>query len=267
MNIVLLASLVLGGIGLVFGSTLAFAGKKFAVEIDPRLSEILKVLPGTNCGACGYPGCEGLAQAIIEGKAKSTGCVAGGEKVAKEVAKVLGLEEEITITKNIAFLNCQGGKEIAVNRFIYKGIKTCRASHLTQGGEKGCPNGCIGYGDCVMVCPFSAIYMGEDGLPKVDSTKCTGCGLCVKECPRGILTLLPINIPLLLGCKTILPGPDARQVCSRACIGCGICTRVCPKGAITMQGRLPVINYELCDGCGICVEKCPTKALILLKTK
>jgi len=266
MEVVLLAVLVLGGIGLIFGSSLAFAGKKFKVEVDPRLTEILKALPGSNCGACGYPGCEGLAQAILEGKVSATGCVAGGEKVAKEIAKILGLEEKISIVKNIAFLNCQGGKGITVERFIYKGIETCRAVDLVQGGPKGCTNGCLGYGDCVLVCPFSAIYMGEDRLPRIIPEKCTGCGLCVKECPRGILTLLPVNIPLLLGCKTVLPGPDARSVCSKACIGCGICARVCPKNAITMQGRLPVINYELCDGCGVCVEKCPTKALILLKS-
>lgn len=265
MEVVLLAALVLGGIGLIFGISLAFAGKKFAVQIDPELSKILEALPGTNCGACGYPGCEGLAQAIIEGKAPYTSCVAGGEKVARDIAKVLGLDGEATLAKKIAFLTCQGGREITTKRFIYRGIETCRASDLTQGGEKGCPNGCLGYGDCVRICPFDAIHMGEDELPKIDPIKCTGCGVCVKECPKKVLTLLPVNTPLLLGCKTVLSGPDARQVCSKACIGCGICARVCPTGAIKMLGRLPVINYELCDVCGICVEKCPTKALILLK--
>ncbi|PMQ02091.1 MAG: electron transporter RnfB [Dictyoglomus sp. NZ13-RE01] len=265
MNVVVLSMIVLGGIGLIFGSSLAYAGKKFAVKVDPRVEEVLKVLPGSNCGACGYPGCEGLANAIVEGKAPVTGCVAGGEKVAKAVARIMGIKEDITVVKNVAFLTCQGGKDIAKERFIYEGIKTCKAVDLVQGGPKGCINGCLGFGDCVEACPFSAISMGEDGLPHIDVEKCTGCGLCVKACPRGVLTLLPVNIPLLLGCKTTLPGPDARQVCSKACIGCGICEKSCPKGAIKMQGRLPVIDYNLCDGCGICVEKCPTKALILLK--
>jgi|YelNatPaOPRAMG01_1025707.scaffolds.fasta_scaffold00426_24 Na+-translocating ferredoxin:NAD+ oxidoreductase RNF subunit RnfB len=265
MGLVLTTILVLGGIGFLFGAGLAIAGERFKVEIDPRVSEILSVLPGGNCGACGYTGCEACATAIVEGRAPITACVVGGEKVAKEIARIMGVNEEISLVKQVSFLKCQGGKGIAQEKFIYKGVETCKAANLVQGGYKGCPTGCLGYGDCVRACPFDAIHMGDDGLPKIDVDKCTGCGLCVKACPRGILTLLPVNIPLLLGCKSELPGPDARKVCSHACIGCGICERVCPKGAIKMDGRFPVINYDLCDGCGICVEKCPTKALILLK--
>lgn len=265
MGLVFISLMVLGLIGLLFGIGLAIAGEKLKVETDPRIEKILNVLPGANCGACGYPGCEGFAKAVVEGIAPYTGCVAGGEKVAKGIAEVLGLNENITITKNVSFLTCQGGRGIAQDRYIYKGVDTCKAANMVQAGYKGCTTGCLGFGDCVKVCPFDAIYMGEDGLPKIDIEKCTGCGLCVKACPRGILTLLPINIPLLLGCRSELPGPEARKVCSKACIGCGICEKVCPKGAIKMDGRFPVIDYNLCDGCGICVEKCPTKALILLK--
>ncbi len=265
MGLVLISTILLGTIGLLFGVGLAIAGEKFKVEVDPRITEILNVLPGANCGACGYPGCEGFAKAVVEGRAPYTSCVVGGEKVAKYVAKILGIDENVAIVKNVAFLTCQGGKGIAQEKYIYKGVDACKAANLVQGGYKGCPTGCLGFGDCVKVCPFNAIHMGEDGLPKIDMEKCTGCGLCVKTCPRGILTLLPVDIPLLLGCKSELPSPEARKVCSKACIGCGICEKVCPKGAIKMDGRFPVIDYNLCDGCGICVEKCPTKALILLK--
>lgn len=265
MSLVLIAAIVLGGIGLVFGIGLAVAGERFKVEVDPRLSQIMEVLPGSNCGACGYPGCEGCAKAILEGKAPYTACVVGGESVAKNIARVLGVNEDINIIKNVAFLKCQGGKGIVQEKFIYKGIETCKAANIVQNGPKGCPTGCLGFGDCERICPFDAIHIGDNGLPKIDIEKCTGCGLCVKTCPKGILTLLPVNIPLLLGCKSELPGPEARKVCNHACIGCGVCEKVCPKGAIKMDGRFPVIDYELCDGCGICVEKCPTKALILLK--
>lgn len=265
MGLIITSALVLGSMGLIFGVGLAIAGRKFEVEIDPRLAEILSALPGSNCGACGYSGCESCAQAILEGKAPVTACVAGGEKTAQNVAQILDVKNIRTVVKNVAFLTCQGAKGIAQDKFIYYGLETCKIANLIQGGYKACPTGCLIFGDCVEACVFDAIHIGSDGLPKIDMEKCTGCGLCVKACPRGVLSLFSVDIPLLLGCKSALPGPDARKVCDRACIACGICEKACPTGAIKMDGRFPVIDYSLCNSCGICVEKCPTKSLILLK--
>ncbi len=258
---ILIPILTVGGLGLIFGVGLALAAKRFAVKVDPRVEEVLEALPGANCGACGYPGCSGFAEAVVEEKASVDGCVPGGAAVAKKVGRIMGKEVGEGIRK-IAFVQCRGGKDEAKVKFIYQGLQSCGAASLLSGGAKACKYGCLGYGDCVRVCPFGAIRMGDKGIPIVDDGKCTGCGLCSQACPRGIIALLPASQKVFVGCVSKDKAAIVKKACSVGCIGCGICAKKCPQGAITIKENYPWFDYEKCTGCGICAWVCPTKAIV-----
>lgn len=258
---VLTAILSVGGLGLIFGVGLALAAKRFAVRVDPRVEEILEALPGANCGACGYAGCLGFAQAVVEGKAPVDGCMPGGAAVARELGKIMG-EEVGEGIKKTAFVQCRGGRDKAKQKFSYQGLENCGAASLISGGPKACRYGCLGFGDCVKVCPFDAIRMGEDGIPVVDDEKCTGCGLCVQACPRRIITLLPTSQKVFVGCISKDKGGLVRKTCTVGCIGCGICAKKCPSEAITIEDNYAWFDYDKCINCGICAYVCPTKAIV-----
>jgi len=179
--------LVLLGIGFTAAVILAVASKVLYVYEDPRISQVESVLAGANCGGCGYPGCAGAAQGVVEGKAGATVCVIGGDEVATNVATIMGLEFS-SMEKQIAFVDCTGGTR-AEDVYIYEGAKDCRAQHLLYSGSKMCPEGCLGYGTCVTACQFGAIEMGPDGYPVVDPNLCTACGGCEQVCPRGVITI------------------------------------------------------------------------------
>ncbi|MDK2835544.1 MAG: H+/Na+-translocating ferredoxin:NAD+ oxidoreductase subunit, partial [Thermosediminibacterales bacterium] len=244
-----------------FGLFLAYASKKFAIETDPRLDAINEALPGANCGACGFPGCSGLAEAIVSGNAPVDGCPVGGEEVAKKIAKIMGVEAGEAGERKVARLLCRGGKAEAVNRAEYKGVMDCRAAQAVNGGPKGCKYGCLGFGTCAEVCPFGAITMNENNLPVVDIDKCTGCGKCVEVCPRGLFILTGVSREVHVGCKSQEKGKDVKKVCSVGCIGCKICVKACPFGAMEFENNLAKVNYEKCTNCMVCVEKCPTGAI------
>jgi len=193
MNIVVVSTLVLLGLGFLFGVGLAVAAKKFKTDENPNAKKILRVLPGANCGACGYPGCSGLAEAIAEGNAPVDKCPVGGANVAKKIAKIMGVEETTVSEPKVAKVMCKGGNKEAKTKFIYSGVKSCKAALLVSGASKLCQYGCMGLGDCVSVCPFNAIKMGDNGLPVIDSKKCTACGKCVEICPRNVIQLIPKN--------------------------------------------------------------------------
>jgi len=162
----------------------------------------------------------------------------------------------------VAFVVCRGGKNEAASRFQYKGAADCRAAALLLGGPKACIYGCVGLGHCVKVCPFSAITMGENGLPVIDEKKCTGCGKCVRECPKGTLMLVPRTKLVVLACASHDKGKAVKDVCRVGCIACGLCVKVCPTQALTLVNNLPVMDYKKCIDCGICVARCPTKSFI-----
>ncbi len=261
MDPVIIAALItLGLLGLLFGGGLAFASKKFAVEKDPRIDDLNQALPGANCGGCGFAGCSAFAEALLAGNAKPSACTAGGPDTAAAVAKILGVELE-DITPMVAVVQCQGGQGIAVDRFRYYGIQSCTIAHRTSGGHKACQYGCLGFGDCVRVCPFDAIAMDDNGLPVVDEDRCTACGACVRACPRSIMKLIPTDQQVYVGCVSQDKGKAVKSVCQLGCIGCGICAKVTPSGAITMKGNLPEIGPAGTD-LVIAVHKCPTKSLI-----
>jgi len=258
---ILIPILSIGGLGLIFGVGLALAAKRFAVKVDPRVERVLEVLPGANCGACGYPGCAGFADAVVAEKVPVDGCVAGGAAVAQRVGEIMGKKVGGGIRK-IAFVQCQGGRDKAREKYTYQGLESCGAAALISGGPKACRYGCLGFGDCVKVCPFGAIKMGEDAIPVVNDARCTGCGLCVQACPRGIITLLPASQKVFVGCMSQDRAAVVKKVCSVGCIGCGLCAKKCPQGAITIKDNYAWFDYDKCTGCGICAWVCPTKAIV-----
>lgn len=264
MRDLLVSVLTMAALGFLFATGLVLAYRKLRVEEDPRVEKVNEILPQANCGACGYSGCRAFAEAVTKGKAPANGCPVGGEEVALQVADILGVEAGEVI-KKVARLHCRGTKEAALSRGSYLGISTCAASHLV-GGNKQCSFGCMGFADCVRSCQFEAMFMGEDGLPKIIEENCTACGKCVEACPRNLLELHPIDQNILVYCRSE-DGPKAsRKVCKNACIACNICVRACPE-AIVMENNLAVItDYKKIDPEKIPdIEKCPTAAIGRLK--
>ncbi|MDO5037603.1 MAG: RnfABCDGE type electron transport complex subunit B [Tissierellia bacterium] len=259
MSNIIPALLVLGVLGVIFGAALAFASKVFAVEVDPTVAEVLGVLPGANCGACGYPGCEGLANAIAKGEAPVNGCAIGGQDTADKVALVMGTEAG-NVAKEVAVVRCQGDCDKAQNKYAYQDVMDCRLIDSFAQGSKSCTSGCLGGGTCVTVCEYDAIKV-ENGVAVVDKEKCVACKRCIEICPKHIIGLMPYEQKTEVKCSTNDPGKVVRTNCSIGCIGCGICEKKCPKDAIKVENNLASIDYDKCINCGICAANCPTGAI------
>jgi len=258
---IVIAILVLGSLGLLFGLGLAVASKKFCVVTDPHLDKVVACLPGVNCGACGMPGCMAFAQSLIKGKASLDSCRVIEEDARQSVAMTLGIKLE-TKVKQVAVLHCGGGNKVK-DRFKYNGLEDCVAANLVLHGQKQCAYGCLSFGTCVRVCPFDAITMSEDGLPVVDIDKCTACGKCVQACPKGLFSLIPISSKVIVACHSHDISRDTRRVCPVGCIACRKCEKACPVDAIHVIDNLAVIDYNKCTSCGECVEACPMKCIIM----
>lgn len=251
----------LAGLGAVFGVGLAFAAKRFAVKIDPRVEQVKDVLAHAHCGACGYAGCEQYAEAVVKNPDVSPAlCTPAGARGAEAVALITGKKAEIK-EPQFARIMCQGGWRKSVKRFVYEGVQDCRAAILAGGGDKACRYGCLGYGTCSRVCPFGAITMTDDHLPFVDIVKCTGCRKCEAACPTKVIEVLPGSRQVLVTCHSKDKGGDTRKNCQIGCISCGICVKVCPFDAPSVTNNLSRIDLEKCRVCGLCVPKCPTKAI------
>jgi len=257
---ILIAALALGLLGLAFSVLLSFFNKRFAVKVDPRLEQLLALLPGSNCGACGQAGCLGLAEAVLAGKAEVTGCVAGGSATATKVAGFMGVSIEAG-EDLVAWVACRAGRTTAKMKYRYEGVDDCQAADLLFGGDKLCSYGCLGLGSCVRVCPFDAIHVTPEGVALVDKKKCTGCTKCVAVCPRHVISMVPKSQTVLVGCNNHDRGRRAKEVCDLACTACKICEKNCPESAIVVTDNLAVIDYAKCTECGICVEKCPQKTI------
>ncbi len=261
MDNIIKAVLLIGGIGLFIGIFLGIAAIIFKVTTNQKEEEILALLPGINCGACGFAGCSNLAAAIAKGDAKTNGCPVGGAAVAVKIAGVMGVENEET-SRLTAFVMCGGTNECTSENFEYSGTKDCKIAAMVAGGSKSCEYGCLGYGSCVNVCLFDAIHI-ENGIAIVNKQNCTACGKCVSVCPRNLIELIPFNAIQRVQCVSTAKGSLVTKACTVGCIGCGICARNCPVNAITITDLCAKIDYSLCTNCGICVEKCPRKIIIV----
>ena len=260
MDGILFPVVVMGGLGVIFGALLAFASQKFAVEVDPRQTQIRALLPGANCGGCGFPGCDGYAEACVTANAKPNLCAAGGPEVAAKIAEILGVTAEAS-EPMVAYVRCQGALNRTVKDCVYQGFHDCREAVVVPGkGPDACSFGCLGFGTCVKVCAFGAISV-KDGLAVVDRDKCVACGACVAECPKGVIALIPKKELFQVGCSNPLKGPFVKKVCSIGCIGCGICVKACPKQAIELKDALASIDPAKCVNCGLCEQKCPVHAI------
>ncbi len=261
MTQVLLALAIMTGLGVTFGTLLAVAYRFLRVPEDPRLEQVEEMLPGTNCGACGEPGCRAFAEALVAGARQPAGCTVSSPEGIQHIAGFLGVEAGEQ-DRRVARLHCAGGRAQAAQNVVYEGFASCRAAAVTGGGGKGCAWGCLGLGDCEIACTFDAIHMNQNGLPVVKVDKCTACNDCVLVCPRDLFELAPLRQPLLVQCKAPLAGDEARAVCTVACDACGRCVQDAPEGLIRMVENLPVIDYRQDVRAGPeATFRCPTGAI------
>ena len=262
MNL-LIPILILAGIGLVAGLGLAVASRVLAVPVNEQEQMLRDVLPGANCGACGYSGCDGYARALAEGTAESTAlCSPGGIQTAQSIARILGVEGD-PLVRRTAVVQCQGCRENTGIKMNYSGVRTCRAADQLYGGPGACSYGCIGLGDCIRVCDYGAVRVRE-GVAAVDPTLCTACGKCVHACPKNLIGLFPAqHSTAAVLCSSRAKGAQVRTVCRTGCIGCKKCEKVCEYGAVEIASNLARINPDRCTACGKCVESCPQKCIDL----
>ncbi len=263
--IVVFTILVLCGIGIISALVLYVVAKKFQLAEDPRIDTVVSLLPGANCGGCGFPGCQAFAKACVEAETlDGLFCTPGGNDGMAAVAKFLG-KTPVTKDPMIAVLRCNGSFQNRVRRTNYEGERTCAIEHLTCGGETDCVYGCLGQGDCMRACVFGAITIDpETGLPVIDDDRCVACGACVTACPKGLIELRkkgPKNRRVFVCCWNKDKGPTARKACTAACIGCMKCVKECPFEAITVTDCLAYIDPEKCRLCRKCVLACPTGAI------
>lgn len=251
--------------GCVAAVILYFVSQKFKVNEDPRIGQVESVLPGANCGGCGFPGCHGMADALVKADDLSKlMCPVGGAAVMGKVAAILG-KEVVASAPKVAVVRCNGNCEARPHKLNYDGAKKCAILAANFAGETDCSYGCLGCGDCVDACQFDAIAINDQtGLPEVDDDKCVACGACAKACPKGIIELRnkgPKNRRLFVSCVNKDKGAVAMKACKSACIGCGKCAKECQFDAIKVENNVAYIDYMKCKMCRKCAAACPTHAI------
>ena len=258
MNPIAIATILVAVIGLVGAVLLVVASKVFAVTVDERIHEAEMVLPGANCGGCGYAGCSAYAKAVVEG-APVNQCVAGGAAVTEKLALVMGVEADAA-TEYKAMIACLGDDSHTHKRYEYHGIPTCAACNVLYNGDSSCPFGCLGFGDCAQVCEHDAIRI-ENGVAKVLPALCGACGQCADVCPNHLISVKPAAKKVDVLCSSAANGKATKLACKNGCIGCKMCEKKCPSGAITVQDFHALIDYDKCTCCGACAAACPVKAI------
>ena len=259
----LLPVIIVLGISLVFGLLLCIASVVMAVKVDKREELIVQILPGANCGGCGYAGCADYARCIVHDDVPLNKCSAGGQAVIDAIAAILG-KESVKSEPLFAVPMCLGSSDLAKNKFNYHGVNSCSAAVNFVSGQKACPSGCLGYGDCVEACQFDAIKI-IDGVARVDKNLCVGCGACAIKCPKHIIQMVPKASTTYVMCSNTLTGKAVLSACKTGCIACKKCTKVCPSSAITVENNLARIDYSKCTNCGECAAVCPQKCIVFLK--
>lgn len=261
MNGIVWTVLLVGGIGLLAGLLLSVAAIVLAVQKDETAEKLQALLPGANCGACGFSGCAGYAAALAGGKTDQTGlCAPGGAQTAAQLAEALGISAQAFV-KKAAVVRCQGNRDKTAFKQDYRGLQSCAAANQLFGGPQACRFGCIGLGDCLAVCEYGAISI-ENGLADIDRNVCTGCGKCVRQCPKGLITLTAEPRKLTVKCVNHDKGAKIRSVCTTGCIGCMKCVKACEHGAIKVEQFLATIDDSLCTACGKCAEVCPNGCIL-----
>ena len=259
--VVLTPILVLGVIAILCAVLLTVSSIYFSVKEDARVGEIRDCLPGANCGACGFSGCDGYAKALCEGVTDKTNlCIPGGDGVAKKISEIMGVEAA-DVVERVAYVACNGSCSPDEKKYEYSGPKTCKAANMSYSGDRFCTFACLGYGDCVNVCPRDAICITERGVAEIDPRKCIGCGLCEKTCPNGIIHLINDTERVVVKCNNHYKGAAVRKYCINGCIACGKCEKTCPEGAIKVVDNLARIDYDKCIGCGLCKSVCPVHCI------
>lgn len=265
MQLLLGAAAMIGGMAFVTGLLLLIVSKATQVAKPPEaFAAVRAALPGSNCSACGYAGCDALAGALSRGETGVDACPVGGAETAARIAKLLNIGgvDEIR-AKPVARVRCQGSKAACADRASYQGLCDCVSAALVQGGARGCTSACLGYGTCVPVCPTGALHLQADGLIAVTEDRCVGCGKCAKACPKKVFVIASRRPEAIALCRIPQRGKAVRDACHTGCTACSVCARKCPQGAIAMDKFLPVVDTQKCDACGVCVSACPTGAMRL----
>jgi len=263
LNSILVTVLSVAGIGALCAVILAAASKLLSVPAHELAEAINDILPGVNCGGCGYAGCHDYALSVAKGEAPSNKCVPGKDEVARKISEILGTPFE-DVQEMVAVVACHGNYDNTSNKYIYSGIKTCAATNMYHQGRAVCAWGCIGYGDCVATCPYGAIEV-RNGVAQTDFSICVGCGACVKKCPKHLIKLVPRTSKTIVACGNHDRGAITRKLCRKGCIGCGKCMKICPNKAIRIVDNCAVVDFELCVACGECVPECPVGAIVTAK--
>lgn len=257
---IIIATAVIGITGLAIGLLLGVAGKFFSEEVDEKELAVRELLPGNNCGGCGFAGCDALAKAISLREATVNACPVNTSDNNHKIGEVMGITAEDR-EKEVAFVKCAGTCDKTEIKYHYFGIADCKKAALTPGkGPKKCEYGCLGYGSCVKVCQFDAIHI-VDGIALVDKEKCTACKQCIAQCPNLLIELVPYKASQVVECSSKDRGKDVKAACSIGCIGCKICEKQCEFDAIKVVDNLAYIDQKKCTSCGKCAEKCPTKVI------
>ncbi|MCL2627579.1 MAG: RnfABCDGE type electron transport complex subunit B [Oscillospiraceae bacterium] len=261
MEIIITAIIVTGVIGLISAAMITIATKLMFVKVDPRVEKLMSILPGANCGACGFSGCEGYANALAKGEVAANLCPPGGNDTYEKINELLGLDAGEGLVSKTAIIHCMGDTDTMKSKMIYNGISTCFAAKQLYGGQGSCSFGCLGFGDCVKICPSHAICITKD-IAHVDIRRCSGCEVCLKVCPTGVISVekMPVHVAIL--CRNTEKGAIVKDKCGRGCISCMKCVRECHAGAIAVNESLAVIDYTKCDGCGHCAEICIKKCIV-----
>jgi len=260
MSTIITAIISLSVIGLVCAGLITVASKFMFVKVDVRVEKVRNCLPGANCGACGYSGCDAYAEALVKGETASNLCPPGGDEAYEAINEILGLTGE-GLAKKTAVVHCLGDCDVMKDKMEYVGINSCLAVSQLHGGQGSCTFGCIGFGDCVKVCPNDAICV-EKGLARIDPRKCSGCAVCIKVCPPNVISMHPGLLKVAVMCKNTEKGARTKEKCSKGCIGCKRCEKVCPSGAIKVDESLADIEYVVCDGCRLCVDVCAPGCIV-----